>query len=128
MVLYVKLLDGKKKKTLMQKILRHCPFNADTAGDMIGVFEWNPGSYANQWFVPTMDLVDIYKAGIPYLPTVQYIGYCLYMNEPTLMYVYIFGYSDIWYIRICKIKNALLEICKVVLRFWKIEYHRYLLI
>ena len=57
--------DGwEEKKTLMQKILRPCPFNADTAGDMIGVFEWNPGSYANQWFVPTMDLVDIYKAGI----------------------------------------------------------------
>jgi hypothetical protein len=33
----------------------------DVAGDMIGVFEWNPASYANQWFVPTTDIVEIYK-------------------------------------------------------------------
>ncbi len=32
---------------------------------MIGVFEWNPGSYANQWFVPTTDIVEIYKVSTP---------------------------------------------------------------
>ncbi len=40
-------------------------FFLDVAGDMIGVFEWNPASYANQWFVPTTDLVEIYKVSSP---------------------------------------------------------------
>ncbi len=31
---------------------------------MIGIFEWNvTGSYTNEWFVPTLDLVEIYKVG-----------------------------------------------------------------
>ena len=28
---------------------------------MIGVFEWNVTSYATEWFVPVVDLVEIYK-------------------------------------------------------------------
>ena len=36
----------------------------DTAGDMIGVFEWNvTAAYDNEWYVPIQDLVEIYKAG-----------------------------------------------------------------
>ena len=30
---------------------------------MIGVFEWNVTSYATEWFVPVVDLVEIYKWG-----------------------------------------------------------------
>ena len=28
---------------------------------MIGVFEWNVTSYATEWYVPVVDLVEIYK-------------------------------------------------------------------
>jgi len=34
---------------------------ADVADDMIGVFEWNVTSYATEWYVPVVDLVEIYK-------------------------------------------------------------------
>ena len=33
----------------------------DVADDMIGVFEWNTSTYAYEWFVPTLDLVEIYE-------------------------------------------------------------------
>ena len=33
----------------------------DVADDMIGVFEWNVTSYATEWYVPVVDLVEIYK-------------------------------------------------------------------
>ena len=34
---------------------------ADVADDMIGVFEWNVTSYATEWYVLVVDLVEIYK-------------------------------------------------------------------
>ena len=33
----------------------------DVADDMIGIFEWNATSYAYEWYVPTLDLVEIYN-------------------------------------------------------------------
>jgi len=33
----------------------------DVADDMIGIFEWNVTTYAYEWYVPTLDLVEIYN-------------------------------------------------------------------
>ena len=40
----------------------------DVADDMIGVFEWNVTSYATEWYVPVVDLVEIYKWANASLP------------------------------------------------------------
>ena len=33
---------------------------ADVYGDMIGVFQWNVSNYATEWFIPTIDVHNIY--------------------------------------------------------------------